>query len=219
MKKINNTPFEMLNEAHTLTHTHTQSISCHTHTSPHESSHRRCWRHSSHASSHCARTRTELVCFYQQDPPSPSSLLSPCPFLLCLYTPEFILLLSVRSVPKNIYLVVFILQRINFVSCSKWELTYLHSPLICTYISLGRGAKWAEGIQSKKRHKFFTHLFSFSPELDATGAGSVKFVIDEAEPVAGYQICYRLKKNTQMIDLQHLKNDIDGCDSFAFLCN
>lgn len=44
-------------------------------------------------------------------------------------------------------------------------------------------------------------------------------MIDEAEPVAGYQICYRLKKNTQMIDLQHLKNDIDGCDSFAFLCN
>lgn len=59
--------------------------------------------------------------------------------------------------------------------------------------------------------EFFTHLFSFLPKLDATGAGSVKFVIDEAEPVAGYQICYRLNKNTQMIDLQHLKNDIDGC--------
>lgn len=75
------------------------------------------------------------------------------------------------------------------------------------------------GCRVKKGTSFFTHLFSFLAELDATGAGSVKFVIDEAEAVAGYQICYRLKKNTQMIDLQHLKNDIDGCDSFAFLCN
>lgn len=82
---------------------------------------------------------------------------------------------------------------------------------------MGRGKY--RGRLSKKRHKFFTHLFSFSPELDATGAGSVKFVIDEAEPVAGYQICYRPRNNPEMIDLQHLKNDIDGCDSFAFLCN
>lgn len=64
----------------------------------------------------------------------------------------------------------------------------MHSPLICTYNSAGEGKRGGWWI--KKGTSFFSYFKSptIPSQLVATGAGSVKFVIDEVDTVAG--CCY-----------------------------
>lgn len=83
MKKINNTPFEMLNEAHTLTHTHTQThrVSPATHTHLHTNLLFVAAGGALHTLLHTAPGRAQNSCvFISKNPPPPFTLyLSPCP--------------------------------------------------------------------------------------------------------------------------------------------